>query len=172
MPSVEEIRAYQRQQTDYFYFWRLGQGRKYDREARRDAIAKIDFPRQGKWPGFERPQPGGAEPEHMMKRRYRPRPIASVWSEAGPSSTKLAAGEAKQRLVRKMETAGFRFVKLLGWGGLGVAILFETIGKGEKGERMKVVVKMDLYQDTKCIWSEILMHLVSGLRGSSKARVI
>jgi hypothetical protein len=46
VPTEEEIRQVQRQITDYFHHWRLGLGNRYDRRARKDAIAN-PIPHQG-----------------------------------------------------------------------------------------------------------------------------
>jgi hypothetical protein len=58
-----------------------------------------------------------------------------------------------------MENSGFQCVKVLGWGDLGVASLFEKTDP--TGRRMKVVCKLDLHRNYPCVASEIEMHLVS-----------
>ncbi|KAK4132684.1 kinase-like protein [Trichocladium antarcticum] len=148
-PHTDEvIRKFQRELTDYFSFWRAGQGRKYNRQDRHAAAAKIEFPKKGKWPGFPRGQP---PPSRRLHR------IQKVWDEKGPSNKYPAARQVNSQMAARMQVAGFRFVKILGWGGLGVASLFEAVdpGRGTK----KVVCKMDLRRDVPCVKGEIEMHL-------------
>ena len=138
--TEEEIRLAQRQLTDYFHHWRHGLGNRYDRRSRKDAIAKIQFP--VKVPVF-----------------HNPRRITEVWDEAGPASLKNRAIQAMKQLSERTDIAGLRFVKILGWGGLGVAALFETVN--DSGRRTRVVCKMDLHKEYPCVAGEIEMHLVS-----------
>jgi hypothetical protein len=148
--TTDQIRQVQRQQTDYFLYWRLGQAHGYNRNDRKDAIARNEFPRKGKWMSFRK---GLGRPLH------RARKIIEVWEEAGPQETYLAAQQANAQMAARMEVAGFKFVKILGWGGLGVASLFESVDPRRR--RRKVVCKMDLRKDVSCIKGEIQMHLVS-----------
>lgn len=149
-PTTESIRALQRSQTDYFHFWRLGQADRYNRVARREAIGKIVFPAKGNWPGFERTKD---KPVHA------PAPIDEIWQDHGPRRTEHRAAEVAQQMATRMEVVGFRLVKILGWGGLGVATLFEKTD--EAGVKTKLVCKLDLSKDDPYIADEIVMHLVS-----------
>lgn len=151
-PSVDEVRQYQRELTDYFKFWRRGERHMHHLQLRKDAIANIKFPAKGRWPGFDR--------KHAPA-RHRPMRINNAWAEGGPDVLKNNAIAANSRLISRMKVAGFAFKKILGWGGLGVASLFEAIDGTDPTKRALVVCKLDLYNDHPCVVHEIGMHMVS-----------
>ncbi|KAK3689432.1 hypothetical protein B0T22DRAFT_378420 [Podospora appendiculata] len=144
---MEEIRQLQRELTDYFNLYRDGHGHHWHPGIRRREIAKIDFPNKRKYPGHHRATP-------TVHKTYR---IREVWGEKGPKETQYNAMKAANRLGARMETAGFRFIKILGWGGLGVACLFEVANP--QGQVQKVVCKMDLHRGYNLIAREIENHL-------------
>jgi hypothetical protein len=76
---------------------------RHDHRARKDAIAKIQFPLKGQWPGFERPK----KPVFHNLRR-----ITDVWDEAGPAALKNRAIKAMKQLGQRTDIAGLRFA---GW---------------------------------------------------------
>ena len=82
-----------------------------------------------------------------------------MWEGAGPENYEKKAKEAALKLAEKIAVADFKLVKVLGWGGLGVASLFETVT--DSGKKVKVVCKMDLHGDHPCVAKEIAMHVVS-----------
>jgi hypothetical protein len=146
---MDELRAMQLHMTDYFRFWRAGLGPRYDLNARKDALATMQFPTPGRWPGF-------AKPKDI---RRAPRRITDVWQGAGPDEYKKTATYAARKLAEDVAVVDFRLVKVLGWGGLGVATLFETFAPA--GRKVKVVCKMDLHGHHPCVAKEMAMHVVS-----------
>ena len=150
-----ELGAVQRQSCDYFDFWRQGRENLHMPDYRRDEIAERQHPRKGQWRGFD--------DKDIPKRRqlkYEGYPIVG-YSGKGPDQLVDAAEDASEMLTEKMEAAGFRFVRILGWGGLGVAAMFEAVDKDEKtGKRKKIVCKMDLHSGYSYIGPEVEMHKV------------
>jgi hypothetical protein len=69
-------------------------------------------------------------------------------STAGPARSKEQAESAIDKLAKRIEVSGFRVVKTLGWGGLGVVALVEAWegGEQERGEKIQVVAKVDLHK--------------------------
>jgi hypothetical protein len=57
-----------------------------------------------------------------------------------------------------MTKGGFKYIKSLGWGGLGLVTLFEFVG--ENGQREKVVCKASLSKDDDALNHEKNMHMV------------
>ncbi|KAK0701368.1 hypothetical protein B0T21DRAFT_115945 [Apiosordaria backusii] len=149
MNNIEAFRDLQRQKQDYFAHHRRGEVWFADR---RDIWKDFPAPKPGVWPGFEMHY---RNPAWLRK----PERIRFPWDEAGPSSTRQAAMEADQRLAQTMAVAEFKSVKVLGWGGLGVASLYEAVGKNN--EKLKVVCKCDIYPHYPCISREIKCHLMT-----------
>jgi hypothetical protein len=152
LPTEEELRRMQRAMTDYFHFWRRGHAHRWDRWERQAHFEKMPFPRKGKWPGFDKS-------EDRDKTFRKPRKIAQIWDAAGPGYTKFRASQVTKTMESRMEVAEFKFVKILGWGGLGVASLWEAVSP--MGRKRRVVCKMDLFDHNPCAEDEIQMHLVS-----------
>jgi hypothetical protein len=156
-----ELLKLQKSLGDQFEEWRTG----------RDPVmgsSRLDFmgplgrphPRAGRWPGLDAvghgPKPSGIR---------RPRlhlPIGPASAACGDRETERNAIKASHKMAKELEVAGFRFVKILGWGGLGVASLYETEDKNpETGLRRRVVCKMDLWPKTDpLIGGEIDTHNV------------
>ncbi|KAL2128428.1 hypothetical protein VTI74DRAFT_9203 [Chaetomium olivicolor] len=118
--------------TDYFHFWRKG-------ERLKDAIARIKFPANGRWPGLERKE---------ARARHRARRIESVWAEPGPNILLHYAISANALLISRMKVAGFASKKIPGRGGLGVASLFEAI-EGRRREDVDGEMKVEMRIDTQ-----------------------
>ncbi|KAK4040783.1 hypothetical protein C8A01DRAFT_35158 [Parachaetomium inaequale] len=146
-PTIDELRAMQLHMTDYFRFWRAGLDQRYNLPTRKEVLAAMQFPVPGRWPGFPRPK----------EVRHAPRRIKDMWGGAGPRDYEKTAEEAALGLAERIAVADFKLVKVLGWGGLGVATLFETITAG--GRTVKVVCKMDLHGEHPCVAKEIDMHV-------------
>ncbi|KAK4653268.1 hypothetical protein QC762_511883 [Podospora pseudocomata] len=58
-----------------------------------------------------------------------------------------------------MAVADFRLVKVLGWGGLGVASMYDAVGKDNK--MLRVVCKIDIFPHYPCIPREVKAHLMT-----------
>ncbi|KAK4446599.1 hypothetical protein QBC34DRAFT_149582 [Podospora aff. communis PSN243] len=139
-PADFEIR--QKSDTDYFEYWRKGLAGVWDEEEREPVYMGMQFPRPGPmppWPEGREPAPPG-RPEELYK--------LDEDFGAGVDENKDEAEAANLELQQEIVAAGFHFVKLLGWGGCGVAALYEyeplpgTVGS--LGEKPKVVVKLDI----------------------------
>ncbi|KAK4664558.1 uncharacterized protein QC763_0087230 [Podospora pseudopauciseta] len=85
--------------------------------------------------------------------------IQEVWDEAGPGQTRQAALEANDRQAATMAVADFRLVKILGWGGLGVASMYDAVGKDNK--MLQVVCKIDIFPHYTCSPREVKAHLMT-----------
>ncbi|ROV98751.1 hypothetical protein VMCG_06765 [Cytospora schulzeri] len=149
-----ELRSVQRETTDYFNEWRAGRAGWYDRRRRRDNIARIVHPRAGQWPGHvDLLGPDSWPPVEISRQPY----IFS--SSLGSSSGALfvmsmdtrdrlmEANNAVDWIGRRFKPARFRFRKRLGYGGCGVAALFEMVDR--RGRAVPVVVKTDLKRDRR-----------------------
>ncbi|KAK3898953.1 hypothetical protein C8A05DRAFT_18538 [Staphylotrichum tortipilum] len=143
-----DLRVRQRDLAIYFHHWRLGARAHPSAAYPPLALINAPIPKPGRWPGFP---PQQSPPEHRLRR-----PHNRVWDAAGPVQTEAAAREAVARRVREgLVEAGLRFVKVLGWGGLGVVALLEREGGGGR-----MVCKMDLKdRGDKGVQEEGLMHL-------------
>jgi len=71
----------------------------------------------------------------------------------------MSAKAAAAALTKQMKPAGFKFIKILGWGGLGVCSLYEV--DDGVGNRIKVVCKMDLETRYNYINPEIKSHVAT-----------
>ncbi|KAL1840784.1 hypothetical protein VTJ49DRAFT_7739 [Mycothermus thermophilus] len=143
---IDLIRHKQREITDYFYYWRKGRARDWNTESRADAISRVRIPKPGKWPGFDGRGTTQRKDLHPVRQ----------WKDIGPEETKPVAVQRASDLDRRVEAAGFKVIKLLGWGGLGLACLIEYL---EHGQVKRVVAKADIYTEKPLIKDEIKMHL-------------
>lgn len=111
-------------------------------------------PRKGRWFGLDA--------AHIPAvRRPRKFPFRHDVSGDGSSTMLQHARRAAKKMSREVEVAGFRFVRILGFGGLGVASLYEAEDKNAEMEvRRRVVCKMDLWETKMLIRREINSHLV------------
>ncbi|KAK4222364.1 kinase-like domain-containing protein [Podospora fimiseda] len=141
------LRWLQRVMKDFFDQWRQGQSGGYDEKFRIREIAAIQVPTPGKWPGHKRGQ------------KHNPYRCGKPWDEAGPRAYKSKAETVADFLSKKMAPAGFKFIKILGWGGLGICSLYE-VDDGD-GNKIKVVCKMDLNPRQKYIHREIASHVAT-----------
>jgi hypothetical protein len=161
--NLTEHEKFQRKLTDYFDYWRDGIANKWD-GTRAPEYLRMQFPRPGAmpdWPLDHRPGPIG-----NVDLEWKDMSLAS-----GVEETKEAAEKANMELRSRMVFAGFKFVKLLGWGGCGVAALYQydplpgTVGASVGVLKPKVVVKMDIGEDgdPPTIPTEIKNHEVGVL---------
>lgn len=130
------FRDVQREQSDYFAYYRMGRASSWSRHKRREAIHNLEFPRRhpSHWPSFGPPPPRPGPSTFKEPQPYR-KSQEDVKKE-GPSS---AVQRRAKRLERLLAQEGIKFEKVLGWGGFGMACLFSMDG----GDR-KVVVKIEL----------------------------
>ncbi|KAK0660139.1 hypothetical protein QBC41DRAFT_41867 [Cercophora samala] len=151
MSNLKGFRQLQQMRQDYFDHFRRGLS--WNVDDRRDEWNRLKVPKPGKWPGYE------AQLKKNPKGHNRIRKISCVWADAGPPSTKRAAMEANDRLAVTMQVAQFKLVKVLGWGGLGVASMYDAIGKNN--ENLRVVCKIDIHPHYPCIPREVKAHLMT-----------
>ncbi|KAK4203431.1 hypothetical protein QBC40DRAFT_167067 [Triangularia verruculosa] len=149
MPNLMPFRELQRQRQDYFAHFRRGETWFVDR---RHEWINLPIPRPGAWRGYDvnYRNPNWTRNIHKLE---------NVWAHQGPLQTRDDALQANKRLAGAMHVAGFRHVKILGWGGLGVASLYEAIGRGRN--RLKVVCKIDIFPQHPCIPHEVKAHLMT-----------
>lgn len=115
-------------------------------------------PRPGRWPGLD-----AATVPAVRRPRFQ-RPFRHDTPGRGSSDRLKHARRAAKKMTRELEVAGFRFVRILGFGGLGVASLYEAEDKdAETGVRRRVVCKMDLWDAHPLIWQEVNTHMVCDL---------
>ncbi|KAK0737971.1 hypothetical protein B0T18DRAFT_237284 [Schizothecium vesticola] len=161
-----ELLKLQKNLGDQFEEWRTGRDPTMG-SSRLDFMGALGrpHPRAGKWPGLDAgghgPKPGG------IRRPRLPLPIGPASAACGGRGTEKTAKKASKKMTEELEVAGFRFVKILGWGGLGVASLYETEDKNLKtGLCRRVVCKMDLWPKTDpLVGGEIDTHnKVAGAR--------
>ncbi|KAK4159072.1 hypothetical protein QBC43DRAFT_362721 [Cladorrhinum sp. PSN259] len=145
----KQFRWLQRRDKDYFDHWRRGFCDTYDESKRVHIIAGLKVPTPGVWKGHR----------SMFKLNHQPWKIKKPWDEAGPSVFKKKAQKAAVTLTKQMRPAGFKFIKLLGWGGLGVCCLFEV--DDGTGKKTRVVCKMDLDSRHNYIHKEIRAHVAT-----------
>ncbi|KAK4642082.1 LOW QUALITY PROTEIN: hypothetical protein QC761_511883 [Podospora bellae-mahoneyi] len=146
--DIKDLKAFrymQRQRQDYFDQFRRGLN--YGHPGN-EALMKLQVPKPGKWKGYQN--------KHARHFIYK---IQEVWDEAGPGQTRQAALEANDRLAATMAVADFRLVKVLGWGGLGVASMYDAVGKDNK--TLRVVCKIDIFPHYPCIPREVKAHLMT-----------
>lgn len=146
--DIKDLKAFrymQRQRQDYFDQFRRGLN--YGHPGN-EALMRLQVPKPGKWKGYQN--------KHARHFVYK---IQEVWDEAGPGQTRQAALEANDRLAATMAVADFRLVKVLGWGGLGVASMYDAFGKDNK--MLRVVCKIDIFPHYPCIPREVKAHLMT-----------
>ncbi|CAP62227.1 uncharacterized protein PODANS_5_11883 [Podospora anserina S mat+] len=146
--DIKDLKAFrymQRQRQDYFDQFRRGLN--YGQPGN-EALMRMQVPKPGKWKGYQN--------KHARHFVYK---IQEVWDEAGPGQTRQAALEANDRLAATMAVADFRLVKVLGWGGLGVASMYDAVGKDNK--MLRVVCKIDIFPHYPCIPREVKAHLMT-----------
>ncbi|VBB81436.1 Putative protein of unknown function [Podospora comata] len=146
--DIKDLKAFrymQRQRQDYFDQFRRGLN--YGHPGN-EALMRLQVPKPGKWKGYQN--------KHARHFVYK---IQEVWDEAGPGQTRQAALEANDRLAATMAVADFRLVKVLGWGGLGVASMYDALGKDNK--MLRVVCKIDIFPHYPCIPREVKAHLMT-----------
>lgn len=144
MATDQKFLALQKRQTDYFALWRNGSHLilDYDHHDRRAVLETIVHPKPGPWQGLRR-----TTQHNGVRRRPARHQPARRQSNAGPSQTREKADSAVDRLAKRIEVGGFKVVKTLGWGGLGVVALVEAWEGGVegRGEKVQVVAKVDLH---------------------------
>ncbi|KAK3334297.1 kinase-like domain-containing protein [Neurospora tetraspora] len=135
------LRDVQREQTDYFAYYRMGRASSWSRNKRRDAIHNLEFPRRRPthWPGF------GPPPPRPGRNTFRePEPYSKSQEDAKKEGPSPGVQRRARRLERLLAQEDMRFEKVLGWGGFGMACLFTMPGGGGQGGGEKVVVKIEL----------------------------
>jgi len=156
-----ELLKLQKNLGDQFEKWRTGKDPTMG-SSRQDFMGPLGrpHPRAGKWPGLDAGSPG-PKAGGIRRPRLHP-PIGPASAARGDRGTEKNANKTSKKMTEELEMAGFRFVKILGWGGLGVASLYETEDKNpETGLCQRVVCKMDLWPKTDpLIGGEIDTHNV------------
>ncbi|KAK4447935.1 hypothetical protein QBC34DRAFT_495764 [Podospora aff. communis PSN243] len=129
----------QKRQTDFFAHWRNTDVEEpWDWGDRRMQIERMRFPKPPPVPQFV------VQPVDLYDAEMPAGFVDLGTHEGGGPEEKTADAKGRAEGQRKvMEVAGFKFVKLLGWGGMGVACLFEADAEGE-GTRPRVVCKMEM----------------------------
>jgi hypothetical protein len=145
MATDRQLLALQRRQTDYFTLWRHGNPIvfDYDNHARQDVLQTIAHPKPGPWHGLR----SATHRNGVRKRPTRYQPLR-MKATAGPEHSREKAESAIDKLAKRIGVGGFKVVKTLGWGGLGVVALVEAWEGGEegKGGKIQVVAKVDLHK--------------------------
>lgn len=150
MAEIDTAERRRQKVSDFARFYREGMVHQWSDEKRYPAYTKIQLPKPGKWPGVDRTlwsvnrHPRGHELSPTVVRRG---------SIGGPSDLKASAINATKETTPKLEPYGLKFKKMLGWGGLGVASLFELQDMNGNARR-KVVVKSDLHVDQPHVQEE------------------
>ncbi|KAK3349852.1 kinase-like domain-containing protein [Lasiosphaeria hispida] len=128
----KKLRMHQRRVMDQFSHLRRGLQWKYeDRKAlfKDFVVPRVDPP---SWPGHTLTAP----PDEREGVHYRGNP------KAGVAAKKPAAEQAGYALAKKLQPSGLNFVRLLGWGGMGLAALFD--GRDDQGHHTFYAVKCNL----------------------------
>lgn len=152
MATEEDFVNFQKYNTEYFRFWREGRHYEWenDPDGQREEAKKIQFPRPGAWGGHK---------QHRVSRSRRHR-ITKPTNLKGPAEHKAAALNVSRVLEGKLKAADLRFLKILGWGGLGIACLYEVTGAN--GEKYNIVCKANLRKEYNYVLErERQSHIVS-----------
>jgi hypothetical protein len=144
-PFQAEMQLY----TDYFKLYREGRVAEWSVEKRRPIYEQLKLPRSGKWPGLNEGGRANANPRTIDLRVMTARHDA----EGGFKGTQANAHAAVARMTPEVQPYGLTFKKLLGWGGLGVASLFELKDRNGNARR-QVVVKSDLNTNQSLVGEE------------------
>ncbi len=135
---------------DFYEFWRRGDARKWKSHERRVEWEKIKLPLSGQWPGFS-----------SVIQRTGKRAMYRVQKskQSSKSQARMMAGLKEVERVKKWFGAGFKFKKMLGFGGIGMATLFTKVDAD--GTELDFVAKVDLDPSNNHIKEEIMNHRVS-----------
>lgn len=144
----DDLQQTKQTHTNYFSQWRAGRAthNEYDARARAAIIASTDHPKVGSWPGMQDvvAVPGAPGVRRWPRRVETPRPSPA----AGTGANVLRSENYRQsqataaRGAADLAPAGFSYVRVLGRGGYGVALLFEMLDRDRNAR--PVVVKADL----------------------------
>lgn len=152
MSPDKEYLKYQKKTTEYFRLWRAGRRDEWnaDPKLHEKQSKDIQFPLPGQWKGHTS--------RYLSTRtRYR---ITKASGTLGPQQYRAKVKEVAQNLQGKLSLVQLRLEKLLGWGGQGIACLFN--GTDSTGEIFKFVCKTSLQKEYEYILErERRSHFVS-----------
>jgi hypothetical protein len=135
-PPEKDFLTLQKELTGYFQLWRDGKRSEWDNDSTHRKEAKnMQFPRPGKWKGHS---------QDRISKSVRHR-ITRPSNLKGPTGKSAMATKAAEQLEEALKVANLRFEKILGWGGLGIACLFEGTNSG--GDTFKIVCKANLRKE-------------------------
>ncbi|KAH8893267.1 kinase-like protein [Thozetella sp. PMI_491] len=138
-----EFRELQRRQRSYFKYWRTGNSLRWNERALKPTWRRYRIPRPGKWEGIESKKdlapPVGPPAARLSLHEVTP-------ARGEPAQDHRGVIEPRARAVAGvLDAYEIRLNRVLGWGGLGLAALFDIREDGEDPlEWKKVVIKCDL----------------------------
>ncbi len=159
----KKFRELQRQSRAYFKYWRNGRSVS---GIRRSVFMKYRVPRPGRWGGIESKMDTTPPLESLVDRATLA-PIRAAANEAGDDLSKDSGKVIEtraRRLGNTLRPYEIRLNKVIGWGGLGVAALFDIKeDRVQQANWKKVVVKCDLkepedgkyYVEAEKEWHEV-----------------
>ncbi len=144
----ERFRSIQREHRDYFKYWRSGNWHFHNVTDRQPVWDKYRIPKPGSWGGLESKYEEVKPPKPLGDRVQLQR--VSIVGEADQNTLLTGGGRARaenrtREKAKYLRPYEIRLNKLLGWGGNGLAVLFDIKepNVAEAGWR-KVVIKLDL----------------------------
>ena len=146
--SGEDFEILRQQTTDFARLYREGRSVEWQPARRRRAWQKLQLPRQGVWTDeHRRGRFVNAHPDQFGDLHpYRLRGM----SGSGPLHDRAREESAIGEFISDLDVYGLKFKKILGWGGLGAAALFDL--RDRNGNLLReVVVKCDLQPDTALV---------------------
>ena len=148
-----QFRERQRELRDYFAYFRRGKEKRWDEERREPVFSRYRVPRPGRWLGIAHDRRGDLAPpdpdllDQGLLRVYGHQ--AEVVDEADDIDD-LRIQRRAAEFAKLLKPHKIVFNKVLGWGGQGLALLFDILDlKNEKNEDQwtRVVVKCALKID-------------------------
>lgn len=143
---------------DRFLFYHAGKYLRWDENDRRDVFTGYQLPLP---PPIWTPLEGARKAEARRRQGHAAPPLRKfkgVRAFHSPSQTKAESAATAAR--ETVEGANIRFRKILGWGGIGVAALYDLLLTD--GSSKKIVLKANMTKsNSNALVYEKAMHIVS-----------
>ncbi len=145
-----QFRALQREFRDYFAYYRRGKVRRWSENRREPIFSRYRVPRPGRWLGIAHDRKGDLAPpdadllDQGLLREYGHQ--AEVVDEAADIDDVKIQQRAAE-FAKLLKPHKIVFNKVLGWGGQGLALLFDILDLKNENEWTRVVVKCALKRD-------------------------
>ncbi len=168
--TTKELRKVQRRTRDYFAYVRRGKVHRWRKQIRKPIYHRYRVPRPGHWRGVQ-DEVGLEPPQYNIMEQGGLEPVVPLAQREDPAGSRNGpiVAERSRHMAEILQPLELHFNRILGWGGNGLALLFDLKGLRKANTWSRVVIKCALdADDDKYTAEEAMWHKVGNERAAAQ----